>query len=145
MSKETFRVLVTGSRKWKDQDTIRKTLDIVAEQALRAGCSQVVVVHGCAPGADIMADYWARNRRQLWPLTAERHPADWRQYGKAAGIRRNREMVKAGADVCLAFVLDDSKGATQCGELAEREGIPTRWFKQYSTNPPGETDGREGN
>jgi hypothetical protein len=139
VSDKTMRILVCGSRKWKDQELIRIALDAVAKEALAAGCTDVVVVHGCAPGADIMADYWVRNRREYWPVTAERHPADWRQYGKAAGIRRNKQMVKAGADVCLAFQLDDSPGTKQCGELAEREGIPTRWFKQY-TNQPGDAD-----
>jgi hypothetical protein len=140
VSDKTMRVLVTGSRKWRDQELLRIALDAVAVEAVNAGCTELVVVHGCAPGADIMADYWARNRREYWPVRAERHPADWRQYGKAAGVRRNREMVRLGADVCLAFLLDDSPGTTQCGGLAEREGIPTRWFRQYSDTPPGGTD-----
>lgn len=140
MTEKTMRILVTGSRKWRDQELLRIVLDAVAVEALNAGCTEVVVVHGCAPGADMMADYWVRNRRERWPVRAERYPADWRQYGKVAGIRRNGEMVKAGADVCLAFVLDESPGATHCGALAERHDIPTRWFRQY-TNPPGETNG----
>jgi hypothetical protein len=137
---ETMRVLVTGSRRWADRDTIRDALDIVTKEAFRAGCTDVLVVHGCAAGADILADSWVRGARQFWPVQAERHPADWKRHGKRAGFLRNQEMVRAGADVCLAFVLDDSKGATQCAELAEAEGIPTRWFRQYSTTHSRRTD-----
>lgn len=127
-----MRVLVTGSRKWADRDTIRDALDIVTKEALRAGCTEIVVVHGCAAGADMLADRWVRDMRQFWPLRAERHPANWKVHKNRAGFLRNQAMVQCGADVCLAFCLDDSRGTTQCGELAEREGIPTRWFRQYT-------------
>ena len=141
MSKETMRILVTGSRKWADQTTVWDALSIVTGNAFRAGCHSIVVVHGCARGADMFAEEWvSMHSREDWPVRADRHPANWQRYGKAAGMRRNREMVQAGADVCLAFVLDDSRGATQCAELAEAEGIPTCWFRQY-TPPEGDTNG----
>ncbi len=140
MTEKTMRILVTGSRKWADEDSLRHALDCVAEQAFAAGCAEVVVVHGGAAGADNLADRWARQRGMFLPIRAERHPADWKTHKRRAGILRNRDMVKLGADVCLAFVLDESPGATHCGALAERHDIPTRWFRQY-TNPPGETNG----
>lgn len=136
-----YRVLVTGSRDWADEDAVAD--DLV--QAWRAASTQtLVVVHGhCPTGADAIADLWVRAMQMgcFHPTPdAERHPAAWRpagQYNSAAGFERNAEMVALGADRCLAYLNPcvkttcrkprphDSHGATHCADLAERAGIPT--------------------
>ncbi len=60
--------------------------------------------------------------------TVEVHPADWERHGKAAGVIRNRVMVDKGADLCLAFIRNQSRGASHCAGLAEDSGIATRRF-----------------
>lgn len=135
----TYRILVTGSRTWTDRGRLWDQLDDAVYQSgyeLR----DVVIVHGdCPQGTDAMADEWARE----YAIKAERHPADWRLLGKAAGFRRNAEMVALGADLCLAFIDDCTKpdcpfqhslgahgshGATHCADLAEKAGIPTQRY-----------------
>lgn len=118
---DTFRVLITGSREWDDDPLLCTTLAMAVQEA-PAGARPVIVHGACSRGADNTADIWARNHR----LAIERHPADWKQFGKSAGFRRNAEMVALGADLCLAFVKDASRGATHCADLAEKAGIPTR-------------------
>lgn len=117
------RVLVTGSRDWPDYYTIAHALEDVASEQ---GFYRLVVVHGACPGgADEMADVWALTHTDRG-VSIERHPARWDVYGRRAGPLRNLEMVKLGADACLAFIRDNSRGATHCAAEAERHGIPVR-------------------
>jgi hypothetical protein len=82
---------------------------------------EVTVVHGdCPTGADYLAHEWCIRQG----VHTEPHPADWARYGKSAGPMRNQEMVNAGADVCLAFILNESRGATHCMRRALAAGIP---------------------
>jgi YspA, cpYpsA-related SLOG family len=134
-----FRVLVTGSRTWQDGTAVFGALDdLLREHRI------VRVIHGACPeGADKIAQQWViRTFRSslLGFAEAEPHPARWHEFGKAAGFRRNAEMVKAGADLCLAFIDEcrdpkcrrrpierhGSHGASHCADLAEKAGIPVR-------------------
>jgi hypothetical protein len=116
-----YRVLVTGSRSWGDGQAVWRALaDTV--RALPAD-REITIVHGACPtGADQMAHEWARG----FGATIEAHPADWVRLGKRAGLARNAEMVQLGADICLAFIRDGSRGATHTADLAEKAGIPVR-------------------
>lgn len=131
-----FRILVTSSRTWDREDVIWGALDILAQSAFAAGFTRVVVVHGaCRTGGDAHAEAWYRAKRGEMPLGVERYPAKWLAYGKRAGYVRNQEMVDTGADVCLAAIRDESKGASMCAELAERAGIPVQVL-DYDSLPP---------
>ena len=113
-----FRLLLTGSRDWLDPNAIAAEL---THYAMAEG--GLILVHGACPrGADAMGDAIARRLG----CQIERHPADWQRYGKRAGYVRNAKMVEAGADLCLAFISNNSKGASMCADLAEKAGIPTR-------------------
>ena len=118
-----MRVLVTGSRDWTDKEKIRAALLV---QWSNDTHSPFTLVHGACPtGADALAADVGRVMRR-W--TVEPHPADWDRHGKRAGYVRNAAMVGLGADVCLAFIKNNSKGATMTADLAERAGIPVRRF-----------------
>lgn len=114
-----MRILVSGSRTWDDYDTIEREINRALGDELTA-----TIVHGGAAGADTLAAHAAH----AIGLGIEVHPADWKQYGRGAGYRRNQEMVKAGADICLAFIRSNSRGASHCAAMAERAGIPVRRF-----------------
>jgi hypothetical protein len=114
-----FRLLVTGSRDWSDAQVITRELEIV--QAHEG--EQVVLVSGhCPNGADKIAEDVAV--KFGWMI--ERHPADWKTHGKRAGFVRNAEMVEQGADYCLAFVKDNSAGASNTVVKARIAKIPTK-------------------
>ncbi|MGW6741698.1 DUF2493 domain-containing protein [Streptomyces sp. NPDC055025] len=120
---DPYRILVTGSRDWDNYDLVRDSLTMAIYQNVPA-----IIVHGACPsGADAIASWWIRRYRFLG-LTEERHPADWKQYGRAAGPRRNEHMVQLGADLCLAFIKNGSRGASHTAALAEQAGITTRRY-----------------
>ncbi|MGH3326788.1 MAG: bifunctional DNA primase/polymerase [Streptomycetales bacterium] len=124
-----FRVLVTGSRNWRQPHIITDALD-----GLRAAHrGRLVVVHGACPqGADQVADTWCRQVG----VAVEPHPADWATHGRAAGPIRNTAMVTAGAELCLAFITNHSPGATGCANTAQTAGIPTtRHHDPQETTP----------
>ncbi|MFH9823049.1 SLOG family protein [Streptomyces bobili] len=123
-----YRILITGSRDWDDVTAIGAAIE---QAVIDAGPRPVLVVHGACPsGADWQADHYARwMRGKGVAIDVEPHPANWRPDGtfdRSAGFRRNAEMVKAGADVCLAFIRNSSRGASHTAALAEQAGIPTR-------------------
>ena len=116
-----YRVLVTGSRDWDDRATIRRALDEV--YARTPADQDFVLVHGgCPTGADAIAHAWALPTGAVIDIFI----ADWANHGKAAGPRRNARMVAEGADLCLAFIKNRSRGASHTADLAERAGISTR-------------------
>lgn len=117
-----MRILITGSRDWVDVTFVEDKLASFTENIESAS---ITLVSGhCLTGADAIAEAFAK---QLgWQV--ERHPADWSRYGKQAGFVRNDYMVKLGADLCLAFIKDNSKGATMSATLAEKVNIPTVRF-----------------
>lgn len=148
-----YRVLVTGSRSWEGEELIRHQLTRVWLTVE----GPFVVVHGACPtGADDIASDWVANmlEAEMGAVSEEAHPADWdhctdacpqghrkpkrrgdtahpgvcADYCPTAGPRRNRELVALGADLCLAFIKDGSRGASHTAHLAEQAGIPTRRF-----------------
>lgn len=132
-----MRILITGSRDWANRDMIHEALtDAVRGLPVQS----VVVVHGAAPtGADGMVEEMV-SRWSAFGWLTEPHPADWGTFGRRAGMVRNAEMVKLGADVCLAFIRPCSRpycrqprphgshGTERCAELAERAGIEVLRF-----------------
>lgn len=108
------RILITGSRSWTDRITIHGALDTWG------GDGTTVVTGACPKGADRLAEEEAR----ALGYEVERHPADWSR-GKSGGFRRNEQMVRLGADVCLAFWDGQSRGTRHTIDLARSKGIET--------------------
>lgn len=125
-----MRVIVTGSRDWPDQERVWRALDLAYEN--KPLHSRVfIVVHGGARGVDRMAMAWVRGKLRDGALDIfhEMHQAQWKQndkFVKAAGHQRNQRMVDAGATLALAFIRNNSPGATGCLRMVERAGIPVR-------------------
>lgn len=138
----TLRILITGSRAWTDKKTIeRAIIDAIDSHGSHLMShddhgptlrwDQITIVHGAARGADHIAGRIAT----VWGMRVEEHPADWDTHGKSAGPIRNTEMVRLGADVCLAFPTERSVGTRHCMSLAHAAGIPVRSYEQVAAQP----------
>ena len=103
----------------------------LAEVLSRVPPDQILtVVHGGARGADTLAKHWVEMAQRVGhDVEDEVHPY-LGQYGRAGGHVRNQEMVNAGADIVLAFILDKSPGVTSLVDKARKAGIPVQEFHE---------------
>ena len=123
--KNNYRILITGSRDWDDEGKIKFALAEAAKAS--AGYDDIVIVSGACPtGADLLCEIEAF--RLGWQV--ERHPANWKLYAKRAGFIRNKNMVQMGANVCIAFIKNASKGASHTAGLAQEAGIATTIYRE---------------
>jgi YspA, cpYpsA-related SLOG family len=119
------RIGVTISRDWNDYDVIEDALHDVCHGV---SFHKVTLVHGAS-----QMDWFVAGVAHSLGFSLEAHPADWNRYRSAsgknpAGMLRNIEMVKSGADVWLAFIKGNSSGASHCADEAERVGIPVKRY-----------------
>lgn len=117
-----MRVILTGSRKWEDKKAVFTALENLLKES-----GPFVLVHGaCATGADAMAEEWYQLVGQEQGVFRVRKPAPWAELGRAAGPARNRQMIRDGADLVLAFPLPDGSGTQHTMRLAREAGIPVQ-------------------
>lgn len=119
-----FTVIVTGSRDLLDGMRVWDELDNLR----RENWGAFFVRHGdCPTGADRFASIWTEFPDSgVYEIPC---PANWDLHGKAAGPIRNREMAQAGADLCLAFPLGQSRGTWNCVNECKKAGIPVKVIK----------------
>ena len=95
---------------------IKRLVELGEEKEINkliAGVNDVEIISGGAKGADLLGEQYASNKN----LHVKLFPADWAQYGKSAGIKRNSEMAQY-ADHCICFWDGQSKGTEKMISLA---------------------------
>jgi hypothetical protein len=119
----TKKILVTGSREFTDVEVMREALIAEVPEGER-----VIVIHGCARGADSIADKLATDS----PIaTVVKVPADWDHVPRyEAGPLRNGHMLDLNPDVVLAFLQTGAKnaGTKNCIKQADERGIQVKVF-----------------
>lgn len=98
------KICICGSRDMEDYDFLKEKVNSVFEEN---NFSQLdtAILSGKANGADTLGEDYANE----FGYEVKEFPADWKQYGKAAGHKRNREMAEE-ATIVIAFKFPDSKG-----------------------------------
>ncbi|HEY7037180.1 MAG TPA: SLOG family protein [Thermomicrobiales bacterium] len=106
-----MKVLVCGSRSWRDVDAIEERLG-----RLPRGTT---IIHGGARGADVRAGIVARRLG----FEVVELPADWLGFGRSAGPIRNRAMLDLRPDLVVAFWDGVSTGTLDTLREAERRRL----------------------
>ena len=111
-----FHVIVAGSRFFTDYNLLKRKMDILTQNQ-----EKVVVVSGCARGADQLGERWARESG----YEVKQFPADWSRHGKRAGFHRNAQMSNY-ADAVVVFWDGTSRGSKHMIGLAQKKNLPLR-------------------
>ena len=118
-----YSVIVCGSREWSDYGLIRKRLKQLPKTML--------VIEGDCRGADRIAGEVAASLG----LQVTKIPAQWARYGKAAGPKRNQEMLDLKPVLVIAFHddFDSSKGTKDMVTRARRAKIVTEVISHHGS------------
>ena len=106
-----MKALVTGSRNFFDYEWIASRL---------AKYPLTEIITGGAIGVDANAERYAREKG----LKSTILKPDWDKYGKAAGYKRNSEMLKLYPTIIIAFWDGESSGTKDMIDKGNRVGIP---------------------
>jgi hypothetical protein len=108
-----MRILVCGGRDFNNRLFLAATLESLGPITR--------VIHGGARGADMLAGEWAIENG----IPFEVFGADWEKYGRAAGPRRNAEMLAKGKpDLVVAF--PGGRGTADMVRRAKAKGVPVK-------------------
>ena len=121
MTRDSFRVIVAGSRSFNDYTVLQMACEKLL--AKKKQTHNIVIISGTARGADSLGEKYALERG----YAVERFPADWQQYGKAAGPVRNRQMAD-NADALIAFWNGHSKGTQNMIIKGKKKGLAVRIY-----------------
>lgn len=122
-----MRILICGSRDWTDAEPIYSILYSFYDHPQ----NKLVVIEGCARGADKIAHYWNQSDNDF--VEHLHFPANWSEHGKAAGPIRNRQMLSEGKpELVVAFHdnLATSKGTKDMVTIAKKAGVPV-WVMKH--------------
>lgn len=140
------RILVCGSRTFTNRWPVHAMLQWCVPDPM-VSADIPTIIEGGAKGADNIAKVWVcgddkdkpcppgpHRGHKLPYMMHEQYPADWEKYGKAAGPRRNADMLKRGEpDLVLAFLDKNriaSRGTNDMITKCEVAGVPV-YMVQY--------------
>jgi hypothetical protein len=120
-----MRVIIAGSRTIIDYKLIASHIE---ETAFHIPITSIV--SGTARGVDRLGEEWARRNG----VKVTRYPANWKQFGRAAGYRRNEEMAR-NADAAIIIWDGISKGTKHMIKLAKSHNLRTFIYIETGEQP----------
>lgn len=103
---------------------------------LHARQKLTLVIHGCAQGADTLAEQWSAD---IDGCTSYGVPADWKKHGQRAGMVRNRLMLELGKPQ-LVVAFDGGAGTRDMTSAATAAGVKVLFAEKlrshFEARPP---------
>jgi YspA, cpYpsA-related SLOG family len=138
-----MRILVFGSRTWRDMDKVFKAIIEVAIPVTGSVVrnTDITIVHGGADGADALAS----DLCQLWHVKEEVHLPNYDKHSDVAPLFRNTDMARSRLDVALGFINPcakpgckrvlghDSHGSTDMLTKLAHYNVPTVVYREGVT------------
>jgi hypothetical protein len=124
---DSIGVIVSGSRSYTNYEDFKTKMDYTLSKIKHR--YYISIISGGAKGADTMAKRYAEERQYLFHELC----ADWKTYGKAAGMIRNKEMLDLALSsfrLCalVAFPSEKSIGTYGMIGIAKEAGVSTKIF-----------------
>lgn len=118
------RVIIAGSRTFEDYELLCKKCDTYLSLL-----SDIEIVSGAANGADRLGEKYARSKG--YPI--KQFFANWDEYGKSAGYKRNEEMAKY-AHALIIFWDGQSRGSKHMIDLAKKYNLAIKIVPFFNKN-----------
>lgn len=112
-----LKLIVAGGRDFTNYIQLAQELHFLAEVTFKD--QAISIVSGMARGADALGAKFARDN----DIVLYEFPADWDQYGKGAGFKRNQQMADF-SHALLAFWDGKSSGTAHMIETMRRQNKP---------------------
>ena len=113
---DTVNVIVAGGRDFENYNLIESELD-----KLFGDNQDVTVISGKALGADTLGEQYATSKG----FKIDEYPANWKKYGKRAGMVRNKQMAD-NANMLVAFWDGKSKGTGNMIKEARKKKLKVK-------------------
>lgn len=108
------KILICGSRNWCDRDKILERFRTISPDS--------IIIHGGCSGVDSISGEIA----SLLGMNVICYPANWKEFGRSAGPRRNQQMLEESKpDLVIVFHedLQNSKGTLDMVKRAKKCGV----------------------
>lgn len=113
------KIVIAGCRDYISYEEAKLYIDFCLSDIRKE--NNIVIVSGCARGADAIGERYAKENG----FKVEKYPADWERYGRSAGPRRNKQMAEV-CDYVICFWDGKSKGTKSMISYAKECGKPIR-------------------
>ena len=125
-----MRVIIAGCRTFTPEQERHEALFAQLDEIIKkynTKSEKIRIISGHASGADHLGELYANSRNYVLNL----FPADWAQFGRSAGPRRNEQMAQYASalpdtvqSLLIAYWDGKSAGTKSMIDLARRHNIP---------------------